>query len=677
MGTVVLKQGKSVVSGVEVVATYLLDGRQRKETFERMINPEEVYRWTAVTLRLRPKTTQEEVVSKFNDYVNDYFFGLEDWESEPSSEDTRNAAPPDEVSLEEAAAVNDDEVQVSEVLDVLPSDEAASSFELLQQVVLAVHPVRKKGRSSRLRDPFAFSNLITPDYVVKDDLGNTYVDIDALMSWLRIQRERERAKGEDVFPPTEDTFLGWLLPYVADEATAKKVEQLLGDRWPLIEHSLLLFRALELKVRQSSVGLVEIREKATPEDEKKIFEIINTAGAKLTAAEILSATPAWDVAVPGAPESVQADARSLYHELKVEFSEPIRRWDVAATLLDRIVPASPLVFGDAKAWAWHGIKAKQFERKVTLGFKILSGYYQQKLMKSHVASLPADASVAWDGLSLEDAMTKSQAKLKEHWFFTYLAAWGFSFAASLSDAVALDFLLECTMDWNRKGAPMVAGHQLSSFRKNAIQLFDRVLLEYLTDVWRGSSDSRVARNLDRLMSRAAGAVVQPVAESDWSALIDQVMEGELGGRSYLGRQDPRMRLLLTYASVIMKLRPDDALAGSQVDHIIPQKLFKQESDATLSNLKHHIGNLELLPDKINTFKSDERLKDLSITNVVDGVEKFSRVRRESFPTYSNVAAVPQLIELRGAMLRQVLTIDRTRLLADPDEFSEPHYWIEP
>jgi hypothetical protein len=672
MGTVVLKQGKSIVNEIEVDATYLLDGRQRKETFERMMNPEELYRWAAVTLRLRGKTSQEEVINSFREYVNDYFFGLEDWEVEPHLEEREAAAPPDEVPLQEAAP-EDGEEAVPEQAPQSVGD-GSSGLELLQQVILAVHPIKKKGRSSRLREPFDFSKLIEPEYLERDDLSRKYVAMDSLLSWLRIQRERERAKGNDSFPPSQEVFEDWLLAYAKDDKTAQKVRQLLNDRWPEIGKSLAIIRAIDLKVRQSSVGLVEIREKATPEDEKKIFEIINTAGAKLTAAEILSATPAWDMPLEEAPARVQSDARSLYKELKVEFSEPIRRWDVAATLLDRIVPQAPIVFGDPEAWQWHGINAKQFERKVTLGFKVMSGYYQQKLMKSHVAQLPANAHVAWDTVALESLIENAQKRLRDHWFFTYLNAWQFSFASSVSDAVALDFLLETAMDFEAKGSP-TGGSALGSFRKNAIQLFDRLVLEYLTDAWRGSSDSRIARNLENLKARPANKVVAPVDPSAWEELLNDISRGELGGRSYLGRQDPRIRLLLVYASTIMELRPDDAREGCQVDHIVPQKLFRQESESSASQLMHHIGNLQLLPEKINTFKTDERLKDLTNQNVIDAVEKFSRIKREVFAEYSAVSSVSRLVELRTGLLRRVLTEDRSRMLADPDDYSAPSYWI--
>jgi hypothetical protein len=679
LGTVVVKAGARTVQGVDVPTTYLLDGRQRRETFERLVNPEELWRWAAVALKLRANTPDAVVVERFLEYVNDYFFGLEDWQQEPLHEDQISAAAPEEEHPEddrtgEASTGDSDPDQDRSSQPVTESTPAAGDLALATQVILAVHPIREAGRRSRLRDPFDFSRFVDQlEYLDRDSSGRRFVNIDSLLNWVTYRRSQSRLREGDSGSLTEDAFIGWLTDG-REVSNIDGLRQLVTERWPSLERTLALIQSLEAKVRSSTIGLIEIRGKATPEDEKKIFEIINTAGAKLTAAEILSATPAWNVEV-NAPPIVVANTRELFAQLKVEFQEPVRRWDVAATLLDRVVPHSELVFGPARIWPWKDIKAKQFERKVTLGFQVLSGYYQRRLSKSHIADLTAVSSVRWDTLELEASIEAAMRRLRDTWFFTYLDAWRFSFAQFMSDAIALDFLLETVFDWEQKGSP-AAGAALNLFRKNGIIRFDRLVYEYLTDQWRGSSDSRIARNLQTIASRQHDGVEAQIRVDDWESLVNEVRGGELGGRSYLDRLDPRMRLLLTYAMVILQLRPDDANEAIEVDHIIPQRLFSEGVDRALRSQVHHLGNLQLLPRSLNAFKSDRRLAEITDVNVMDGVEKFSRVRRADFSFYSSVQGVPELKARRGSLLAEVLGANRIQVIEDPDAYRQPSLWVK-
>ena len=98
----------------------------------------------------------------------------------------------------------------------------------------------------------------------------------------------------------------------------------------------------------------------------KIFNIINSEGEKLTAVEILSAKPHWNIIVDN-PSQLALDAvRELYKKIGTVQSDVVR-WDLPATFLKRIGKNFVLKqFTDSKT---------DFEKELTCGFKILSSIY--------------------------------------------------------------------------------------------------------------------------------------------------------------------------------------------------------------------------------------------------------------------------------------------------------------
>ncbi len=69
--------------------------------------------------------------------------------------------------------------------------------------------------------------------------------------------------------------------------------------------------------------------------QKKKFEIINTAGTPLTAAEILSAKPSWNKRIENPDPEIIRNKDELYKEIGIS-TEGVVKWDIAATFLDRL-----------------------------------------------------------------------------------------------------------------------------------------------------------------------------------------------------------------------------------------------------------------------------------------------------------------------------------------------------
>jgi hypothetical protein len=682
MGTIVVKLETADEKGVTKATNYLLDGRQRRETLMGMRDPETIYAWARSTLKLKPSDTRDDVISKFQNYVTEYFFGQEDWE-EPEEEDPILGIDPQPINeqgkseLYELEEDGNEQEGVDDTLEEAPEETQnfGEGLDDLLKLVLLVHPLTKGGLESSFRTPFNFDKSVKGlDFIKQNDKGKRYVSSPLLLSWLKWKSEVNL--GGSGLPDLEQ-FLEWL---TAGKQVDKPelVRKRLDAEWPNIERALLLLESLRVQLNSGVLGYLKINDGATPNDDKKIFEIINTAGTKLSAAEILSAKPSWDALVVDPPKPVERDVKNLYAEMGISFDGSVRRWDVAATLLDRL--DYPIVFGDPESWQWQGIRAKRLEQKITLGFKVLSGYYQGKLMKDQVAALPSTTNVEWDTVNLETRIEDVSKALGDHWFFEALQGWKFSFMGDLSDAVGLDFLLLTILDWERKQEPKAAGSAKSSFRKNAIILFDRLVYEYVTEAWRGSSDNRIARNVEAL-KQSEESIFEAVSPAAWEKLLADVVDrGVIEGRSYLKRPDSRIRLLLSYAMVIAQVWPDKPTESIELDHIIPQQLFKQTGDKSLGQYLHHISNLELLPEQVNNSRSGRRLRELVPPDfnptVKKAVSRYSLIAEDSFEKFSSVADISLLHARRGEVLSTLLLDERLKLLADPDPYQPPEIQVD-
>lgn len=72
LGVVVLKMDEKPKGPAEL-RKFLLDGRQRREAFKQMRNPENIYRWAKTSLKLKQSDTEEDIRSKFRGGIERFF----------------------------------------------------------------------------------------------------------------------------------------------------------------------------------------------------------------------------------------------------------------------------------------------------------------------------------------------------------------------------------------------------------------------------------------------------------------------------------------------------------------------------------------------------------------------------------------------------------------------------
>lgn len=305
-----------------------------------------------------------------------------------------------------------------------------------------------------------------------------------------------------------------------------------------------------------------------------------------------------------------------------------------------------------------------FEKRVTLGFKLMAGYYSGEISRDSIERLATNEEVPWGSIQLEESINRMVSTILQDDQFKFWESWHTSIMDQTSDAVAINFILLLLKDWERKGRPTNPNAaQTRLFLKNARILLDRSVYEYVTKQWRGSSDSRIASNLTALDGQ--GQLFEKVADDRWASLVNEVLErGAIEGRSYLLGVDRSIRLLLLYMYVVTEVDgPTEPNSSYDVDHIIPQAAFEAGGEPALEPFKNHIVNLALLPRRQNMNKSDRPLCDLAEPWLKRQVVKYEGIQESEFALYSAAEQFAALRTYRSPRILEALTTTRTSRLS--------------
>lgn len=325
---------------------FLLDGRQRRETLEQVRNPEVLWSWAKSCLGLKASDTSADVHLKFLDYLREYF-GVEDWEEEVLDE---------EATGEEGQDESEDELEGEEeggAETASPPSSAASAGELLAdfgaglakllKVIQVAHPVGRS--SSNIGKAFDLTGQIEELQYATIPTGGSSPEVSTrqLFVWLRNLPNFARPEGYE-WPPSKDVFSELLSRYAGKTTDQGAIDAHLDAHWGTIRGTIDALAVIDDSLRAAKVGYLEINDCAA-HDEKKIFEIINSAGTQLTAVEILSAKPAWNIPIAEPTSKLETDTAVLYRDMGIELppeAPSVVRWDEAATFVDR-VDVSPLL----------------------------------------------------------------------------------------------------------------------------------------------------------------------------------------------------------------------------------------------------------------------------------------------------------------------------------------------
>lgn len=613
---------------------FLLDGRQRRNVFKTMYdNPDEICVWAKKFLGYKNSADVLELKDLFDTKVNEYL----------ENDDELNPQP---IELEPEENVDDSELP-EDVVEEAHGYDYGSGLDLLFKIISTFYKVTKHYTGFSL--PFDFNKyLLRVSYVDLDPEFIYRINGQKLKTFIDEYRKDCDNNSVD-YDSSPDVFFEFLLQRSAlkvdgsttEDKVKQKLLKLVRDRWEDILLRINLVDQIDQTLSTAKIGIIEVSA-ISPSDSQKIFNIINSEGVKLTAAEVLSASASWNRKINNPSEAMVSATKELYDNMSIKVQDVVR-WDVPATLISRL--GKNQIFKEL-SWDSKANKA-EFEKKLTLGFKVFAGAFQKGITKDDIEALGKNNSINWD---IESEQFLNDLKNMIHIisaipYFSFLKSWKTSIMEITSDSIALDFLLEMYFDWLRKSKPMGSSAQTAKFQKNCVILLDKLIYQYINLQWRGSGDSKVARNIDSLLRAETPDLFVPASRSEWENTLKKIRE-ELNVSDNNAISYSSMKPLLYHAYCLMNISGPDSQYDIEIDHIIPQSAFKQSAIAQKDLIQHSLFNLGLLPKKENVSKGDEKLKNIDDEWLKNQIVTYESIPIDRFEEFSDISNYSTMFDLR-------------------------------
>jgi Protein of unknown function DUF262/HNH endonuclease len=622
---------------------WLLDGRQRRNALTKIWeDPENIYQWAKKWIGFKANDQLADVAEKFREKIQDYLEDDQD-EVEKASEVAEQASDPasaEELSIPDASDGADSAIDIT-------IDLSKRGVEFLLEIIQLIH--NKTVKYSGFTRPFDFTKYISNLPYQEFTNGKASLSCKKLKSFIDEYQRWCRDNSEDQeLVNSFKLFLKERFPLDIDRQA--KIDKQVAESWVEISARIEILRKLHEVLHQSKIGLIELKNIRST-DSQKIFNIINSKGTKLNAVEILSAKPSWNKIIAN-PSGIQVQAKNdLYNRIGIRY-DGVVRWDLPATLLPRLKDIKTFLdtSGDTKT---------ALEKQLTFGFKILSGIMESGIRKENVDNLSRNANINWelDFEALIEDLNLFMKVMLEADYFRFFKSWRKAIMNITSDAVALNFMLVMFADWKRKGRPVSSGTELRQFQKNSFILLDQLIFEYVTRQWRGSSDSKVATNLSLVPS--SPSLFPSISTDKWRTLITDIFDSNLVGSEKVTQR--AMEPLLYHFYSIKKIAAPDA-DSIEVDHIIPQSLFKSSAYSNDESLPHNLFNLALLPKRDNVSKSDKILTLVPDAWLKQQIVRYAFVDESDFGKYSNISNLIDLRESRRPIFEAAFGQLRTDIL---------------
>ncbi|MEG0416441.1 MAG: DUF262 domain-containing protein [Erysipelothrix sp.] len=592
---------------------WLLDGRQRRNALELMnSNPILIYDWARPYIGFKNSSQITELEDLFWEKIDEYI-------ERDSIDDTE--------SLETELESNDYEQDSPLVKSTETTD---FGLTLLLRLLKINH--NKRSGVGNIQRFFEFSRFFSDKLPFTN--SENIVDGAFLKKWIdRYITDVDDYKNIEDFENylTQDSKM----KFESDESKIN-FSTYLKQNWDKISEVIDIYNSLNNLISDAEIGLIEIQD-ITSADSQKIFNIINNSGTKLTAAEILSAKPSWNVEVKYPSSELVSLQKSLYNKISITDVNNIVRWDVAATFVNRINDQG-LLFDDSLR------DEKTFEKGISFGFKLLSGQFTGGITKKHIDNLSDNISMKNNKVidELATNMTNMIKIISEHHFFKYVNSWKKPLMSLTSDAVVYNFILLMYKEYEALGFPMTASIQTKTLQKKAIILFDKSIYEYVTRVWAGSSDSRVARNLKDF---SRDKTFEKVSEDRWSELILEIIdEGTVNGTQI---DQAKVTPIVYHYYFLSQIKgPNELININEVDHIYPQSKFKDLSEEMNNLYLNNLINLQIIPKRENIQKGAKSLLEINDKWLIDQIEIYSGIKLDDFDKFSNISNIEKLKDLR-------------------------------
>ncbi len=608
---------------------WLLDGRQRKNALLQMYeDPENIYNWAKKFIGFKNSSQPSELEELFWNKINEYIeYSDEDEEIEP--DDTQ---------------VEDDSEGVES--DEKTNIESKDGLDFLLEIIKIIH--NKNQKTTGFTKPFDITKFVTKLSYIENESGTIKLSSKKLKTFLDEYRNNY-CNDNDLDYENSESFLKFIESrcVINDKNALKKY---ITEKWNDMLLRMSIIERLDNLLSNSKIGLIEVKN-LSPADSQKIFNIINSEGEKLTTVEVLSAKPSWNVKIENAPIEMSNAVKELYRKIGTNNFD-IVKWDLPATLIKRI--GHNFIIKD------FSDEPKDFAKEITYGFKLISGIWEGGVKKEDIEKLSKDNEISW-AYDFETLVSEIKTMLKlvnSYQYFKFFNSWRTNIMEITSDSIALDFLIILYNDWARKGKPIGSDSKAHKFEKNCFILWDKLIYEYIAVQWRGSGDTKIASNISALKNE--NELFTPVSSEKWIQLLEEIRDNGVAFDNALNLKN--MKPLLYHFYCLKGISGPDTVYNIEVDHILPQDLFKNSVLPNKESIMHSIFNLGLLPKNDNISKGKKRLIEISDAWLKDQIEKFEFVAEEQYATYSNIANYSDIYEQRFEIFKTAFDDTRTFIL---------------
>ncbi len=581
LGVVVLNKDKGT--------KWLLDGRQRRWALGAMLDdPHSVYRWSCKFFKIKIKDTPKEYREKYWDGLTQYI-GANSDESEESDEIEGRIDFNNQVVGEEVVAIGKraDMAPFAELLDYLVEVHSAKSTDYFSQLFDV--KLDKKAKPSL-------------KYYSKGELNGVL-----LRSLIKEYLDKNAAKTDSV-----EAFCAFVDQkyFLTGKGASSSYRDAVDRHWPHISKGLSFYRFIRSLLTESKIGTVTLSD-ASDLDAQRVFEIINTKGQKLSAAEISSADRHWNVRLESPSDLLKAHAEKVYRRLEIDLDAPLVRWDVPATLIQELRKQGNFsLFYPKQVSRKEQATASEFESQVGFGFKLLSAIKYQSINKSCIEELSQAEDLCWDDFLDDVSGTFSDIDevLSQVPYFTCFKSWNLDLNTLYGPASSIRVAAQFYLDWEAKGNPKKASEARNKFIANCLSCFDRLIYERLMREWTSASDGVLKRKLKSFQTQIKsdpGYVDEHVSDTAWKALVlGACTKNSLG--EFQINSDKSIEILrglllhINCVKGIANIAPYEKEALT-IDHFTPESFFSSlQGDVRIKG--NWICNLVAVPDKLNKQK---------------------------------------------------------------------------
>lgn len=652
--------------GKKNLTEWLLDGRQRRDTIKAIYeDPENLYLWGKKYLPIKKGDSVDTISENFWNKVADFI--EEEDAGKPSLVETESGlseggdiVETESENLNDSSTPETESTEAEELAETSDSNKDEEELGTLLTIIRIAFEYQHGG-SSGLSSSFDLKEFL------QGKAFNTalYDDREKVVC-AKLRKFLQEYKGAndktyrsyDVFIQFLDSRFDWV-----NENSKAKLKSKLSSEWAERQLKIIdCFDKIDAIFLNRKIAIIETHD-ITSTDSQKIFNLINTGGTKLTASEILSAKPKWNTEIKAPSSKFEIAIEKLYGKLDLGNSGKVDhtvKWDV---------PAASTYFFDAEGdesgfSLFFHLDEDDVASRITIGFKLLSGFFTDGVKKENIDSL--STKIDWN--NYEDNLKEIKDFLdgfKNSPYLKTIRSWGKSLSDVLSDGPTMSILFLLFRSWKDLGKPTGFSTEAKKlYDKNVFIQLDNGFYSYLSNQWKGSSDSTISRNIAAYSAEVgqnSSKLFDALPEESWKSLLNNLITNNtINGKPITkGILAP----LVYFYNVIINKNGSGISDPGEIDHIIPQSAWSSSSLPNKESIQNNAFNLSLLPKTINASKNDQLLSSVAgNASIANAIGDYEEISVSDFGKYSQISNYSDLKKVREALYIKAFTKIRDGIL---------------